>query len=97
MSDVVAERMADLSSAMFAVMAYRRCDRPAVVEAMQAISKGQSGEALLAVAMLAIDQAARARGESWEAVADAMLLAALDPDEQEYIENRTDFKESCNE
>lgn len=88
MSEVVAQRMADLSSAMLAVMAYQRSDRAGVLTAMQSITKGQSGEALLAVAVLAVDQAARARGESWESVADAILLAAFDPDEQDHIENR---------
>ena len=88
MSEVVAQRMADLSSATLAVIAYRGGHRQTVVESLRAITKGQSGEALLAVAVLAIDQAARARDESWESVADAMLLAAFDPDEQDHIENR---------
>ena len=88
MSDVVAQRMADLSSAMLAVMAFQRGDRGGTMTAMEGITEGRGGEALLAVAVLAVDQAARARGESWESVADAMLLAAFDPDEHDHIENR---------
>lgn len=80
--------MADLSNGLLAVVAYRLSDRTGVVECMKAITKGQSGETLLAVAVLAIDQAARARGETWESVADALLLATFDPDEQVHIDNR---------
>lgn len=81
----VEARMADLSAACAAVVTYQRGDRAGTATAMSAIPKARSGETLLALAVLLVDQVARAAGLPWDAVMSGVMAALLDPDERAFV------------
>ncbi|SDO87120.1 hypothetical protein SAMN04489867_0808 [Pedococcus dokdonensis] len=81
----VETRMADLTAACAAVVAYQRGDREGTTKAMNAITTGRSGETLLALGVLLADQVARASGLPWDTVMSGVMSALLDPDERAFV------------
>lgn len=96
-NDVVVQRIADLTAACAAVAAFQHNDRQGTAEAIGAITPGRSGEALLALAVVLVDQVARVTGRPWDEVMDGMLTALMSPAEREVASLEVRFAQPSQE